>query len=118
MAVDFNKFRDDVLSVGKEVSNKAKDATDYAKIKLDIRAKEDFLAKQYAEFGKRYFEEHEDDENLAEDENFKTIKEARAEIDALKEKILDKKGAVVCDNCGEMQSSDANYCNNCGASLH
>ncbi len=117
MAVDFNKIRDDVISVGKEVSNKAKDATDVAKTKLDIHAKEEFLVKQYAEFGKQYFEEHEDDEEFQENESFKAIKEARAELDALKEKILDKKGAVVCENCGEMQSANANYCNNCGASL-
>lgn len=117
MAVDFNKIKDDIISVGKEVSNTAKDATDLAKTKLDIRAKEDFLEKQYALLGKLYFEEHMDDEDLADNENFKTIREARAQLEELNGKVLDKKGAVVCENCGEKQSASSNYCNNCGASL-
>ena len=114
MAVDFNKIKDDIISVGKEVSNTAKDATDLAKTKLDIRAKEDFLEKQYALLGKLYFEEHMDDEDLADNENFKTIREARAQLEELNGKVLDKKGAVVCENCGEKQSASSNYCNKMG----
>lgn len=46
---------------GKGVSQKAKDITGIAKLKLDIKSKEDYVNKLYMAIGKRYYEMHHED---------------------------------------------------------
>ena len=62
MAFDFEDMKNKIVSAGKEVGDKAKEASSTAKIRLDIRSKEDFLQKQYAELGKLYYEAHKEEE--------------------------------------------------------
>lgn len=117
MAFDFNKLKDDIVSAGKEVGDKAKGATDAAKIKIDIRTKEEFIQKQYAELGKAYFASVEKGEELQAEACMNSIKEAKEEIQRLNDQLMNLQGAVVCSNCGEKQTKGNNYCQNCGASL-
>lgn len=117
MAIDFGKIKSDIVSAGKDISAKAKEVSDGAKIKMDIRTKEDFLAKQYEALGRQYYEAHKDDEDAAEKEYFASIAEAQTELETLKDELLTLQGATICPNCGEKQVSDDNYCKNCGASL-
>ncbi len=56
------------MSAGKDVGQKAKDVSEIAKLKMDIRSKEDFVEKQYAELGKAYYEKHKDEENAETEE--------------------------------------------------
>jgi hypothetical protein len=56
------------MSAGKDVGQKAKDVSGIAKLKMDIRSKEDFVEKQYAELGKAYYEKHKDEENAETEE--------------------------------------------------
>ena len=41
------RMGDTLLSMGKDVSQKAKDMSGIAKLKLNIRSKEDFVKEQY-----------------------------------------------------------------------
>ena len=96
----FDEMKESLVSAGKDVSQKAKEASGVAKLKLDVKSKEDYVEKQYAELGRTYFDAHRDDEENAENEQFKVIKEALAEIERMKTEILNLQGAAECPNCG------------------
>ena len=72
MAIDFGKLKTDLVSAGKEVSGKVSEASNAAKLKLDIHSKEDFVEKQFAELGRAYFETHKD-EDVPEKDYFASI---------------------------------------------
>ena len=83
----FDEMKESLVSAGKDVSQKAKEVSGIAKLKLDVKSKEDYVEKQYAELGRIYFEQHKDEEEPAEAEQFKVIKEALAEIERMKTEI-------------------------------
>ena len=62
MGIDFNKLKTDIVSAGKEVGDKVSEASNVAKLKLDIHTKEDFVEKQFAALGRAYYEAHKDDD--------------------------------------------------------
>ena len=62
MAFDFNKVKENIINVGKDVSVFAKTTSDTAKLKYEIHVKESFLEKQYALLGKAYYEAHKDED--------------------------------------------------------
>ena len=117
MAIDFERVKQEIVSAGKDVGAKAKEVSSVAKIRLDIRAKEDFLEKQYAALGRAYYSAHKD-EDVPEETVFAIIREAEEELERLKDELLTLQGAVVCPSCGLKQPDDSSYCKNCGASLH
>lgn len=86
MAFDFEKFKDNLISVGKDVEEFAKDTTKLAQLKYDIHTKEDFLQKQYALLGKAFYEAHKD-EDVEEKVYFPSIVEAKAELERLNEEL-------------------------------
>ena len=116
MAFDFDKLKENIISIGKDVEEFAKDTSKLAKIKYDIHTKEDFLEKQYALLGRAFYEAHKD-EDVEEKVYFPAIVEAEAELADLKEALLEVQGAVECPNCGEKQSKDDEFCKSCGNSL-
>lgn len=87
MAFDFEKFKDNLISVGKDVEEFAKDTTKLAQLKYDIHTKEDFLQKQYALLGKAFYEAHKD-EDVEEKVYFPSIVEAKAELERLNEELM------------------------------
>lgn len=108
-------MKESLVSAGKDVSQKAKEVSGVAKLKLDVKSKEDYVEKQYAELGRTYFDAHKDDEENAENEQFKVIKEALAEIERMKTEILNLQGAAECPNCGARMPQGASFCSSCGA---
>ena len=92
------KIGDTLVNVGRDVTKKAKDVSGIAKLRLDIRSKEDFIKEQYLELGKAYYE----------------AKEAIAEMER---QILELKKVKVCPDCGAEASDTAGYCSVCGAKL-
>ncbi len=112
----FEKLGDTIVNVGKDVTQKAKDVSGIAKLKLDIKSKEDFIKEQYIELGKVYYEMHKDE--AAEDQaRFDQITEALEEIERMKVQILELKGARKCPDCGAEAADTAEYCSVCGAKL-
>lgn len=116
MAFNFNKVKESILSAGKEVEGFAKDASTIAKIKYDIRVKEDFLEKQYALLGKVFYEAHKD-EDVEESVYFGPIEEAEEALVNLKADLLAAQGAKECPSCGAKQPEKHAFCSKCGASL-
>ncbi|MGN0140767.1 MAG: zinc ribbon domain-containing protein [Roseburia sp.] len=109
--------RETLISTGKDVSQKAKDVSEVAKLKLDIRAKEDFVEKQYVMLGTDYYMKHKDDEESEAAEQFRVIGEALEEIRRMKAEVLRIQGAAECPKCGNRMPAGATYCSNCGAKM-
>ena len=117
MAIDFGKLKTDLVSAGKEVGGKVSEASNAAKLKLDIHSKEDFVEKQYAALGKAYYEKHKDETDCEEAEQFFLIKEALEEIERMKAEVLKIQGAAECPKCGAKMPDAATFCSNCGTKL-
>ncbi len=113
----FDKLGETLVSAGKDVGQKAKDVSEIAKLKLDIKSKEDFVQKQYAALGEVYYAKHKDDENCEEAEQFFLIKEALDEISRMKSEVLRIQGAEECPKCGARMPEGALFCSSCGTKL-
>ena len=101
----FDKLSESLVSAGKDVSQKAKDVSEIAKLKLDIKSKEDYVQKQYEELGRSYYEKHKDEEEGEEAEQFFLIREAVEEIERMKAEVLRDSGfcgmsKVRCEDAG------------------
>lgn len=122
----FDKLSETIVSAGKDVGQKAKDVSEIAKLKMDIKSKEDFVEKQYAELGKAYYEKHKDDETeetgengekTPEQEHFFLISEALGEIERMRAEVLKIQGAAECPKCGAKMPQGASFCSNCGTKM-
>ena len=102
----FDKLSESLVSAGKDVSQKAKDVSEIAKLKLDIKSKEDYVQKQYEELGRSYYEKQ-----------FFLIKEAVEEIERMKAEVLRIQGSAECPKCGAKMPEGAVYCSNCGTKM-
>lgn len=112
----FDKISDTIINVGKDVTQKAKDVSGIAKLKMDIRSKEDFIKEQYIELGKLYYEKYKGSEE-EEQAQFERIDEAMNEIEQMKLQILEIRKAKKCPDCGAEAPDTAGYCSVCGAKL-
>ena len=114
----FDKLGETIVSAGKDVGQKAKDVSEVAKLKMDIRSKEDFVEKQYAALGRIYFEEHKDETECEQSEQIFLIKEALEEVERMKAEVLKIQGSTECPGCGAKMPEDAAFCSNCGTKLN
>lgn len=112
----FSKLGDTIVSVGKDVSQKAKDVSGIAKLKLDIKAKEDFIKEQYILLGKAYYEKNKG-MDVPERAEFERIEEAIEDIAKMELLILELKKARKCSVCGAEAAETAEFCSVCGAKL-
>ena len=80
----FDKLGETIVNVGKDATQKAKDLSGVAKLNLDIKAKEDYVQRQYTELGRIYYEEHKTESEVDGAEHFELIKEALEEIERMK----------------------------------
>lgn len=110
------KIGDTIVNVGKDVTQKAKDVSGIAKLRLDIRAKEDFIKEQYMAIGKEYYERHKE-EAVRDQARFDQIDEALSAITKMKAQILELRGSKKCPECGAETTDAAEYCSVCGAKL-
>lgn len=112
----FDKISDTIANVSKDVTQKAKDVSGIAKLKLDIKSKEDFIKEQYIQIGKAYYKAHKG-EDVAEKDLFARIEEAKDAIADMELQILELKKARKCPKCGAEVAEAAEFCSGCGAKL-
>lgn len=110
----FSKLGESLSEAGKDVSKKAKDMTGIAKLSMDIKAKEDYVNKQYMVIGEQYYELHQEDEEPLFAE-IALIKEAKEEIHRMEQELVGLKGMKKCKSCGNAISQEARFCPSCGA---
>lgn len=96
------------------MSKRAKDLTESTKMDIDIRNKEAYINKQYASMGKKYFEMHENDEEPLFEE-IGLIREAKEEIQRMRDLLVEKKGLKKCSACQELIPQNVQFCPKCGA---
>ena len=118
MTIDFDKLKDDLFSVGKEVGDRVSDVSNIAKLKLELRSKEDFIQRQFAELGRLYYEAHKEAaDSVAVQDLFNSIAETEAQIAETKSTILNLQGAICCPECGEKYQKGYKFCPFCGGEL-
>lgn len=113
----FDRLGESLTSAGKEMTQKAKEVSEITKLKLDIKAKEDYVQGQYALLGMNYYAKHKDEESCEEAEQFFLIREALGEIDRMEAEVLRLQGAAECPSCGAHMPLGAAYCSSCGARM-
>lgn len=112
----FSKLGDTITNVGRDVTQKAKDVSGIAKLKLDIKAKEDYIKEQYVALGKAYYEKNKEND-VPEKAQFARIEEAMEDISRMELMILELKKARKCPGCGAEAAETAEYCSVCGMKL-
>ena len=113
----FDKLGDTIVSVSKDATQKAKDLSDLARLRMEMRAKKDYINKLYQEIGKLYYELHKDDENKEFDDHMQLVKEALDSLEELNRQAGQIKGTVRCENCSQYMPVEADFCSKCGAKL-
>ena len=113
----WDNLKGSLFAAGRDVSQKAKEVSEVAKLKMDIHTKEDFIEKQFASLGRAYYEANKENVSEADAEQFAVIKEAFEEIERMKQQVLDIQGVVQCPNCGKKVPADNSFCSDCGTKL-
>lgn len=113
----WDDLKGSLFAAGRDVSQKAKEVSEMARIKMDIRTKEDFIEKQFASLGRAYYEANKDEASAGDVEQFAVIKEAIDEIARMEQQLLDIQGVVLCPNCGKKSPIGTCFCSDCGTKL-
>lgn len=90
MAIDLERLKDNVVATGREIGEKAKEASETAKLKLDIKGKERELDQLYAALGRVYFTAHQQEQDVPEEVMFHGIRAAEAELAGMKEELQNR----------------------------
>jgi len=108
----FDGLRDKIMTTGKDVSEKARETAAVAKLKAQIAMEENKLKVIYAELGKAYYENPED-ENI---EAYKdSIEMTKNVIAGYQSDLANRKGLKKCSNCGATMAKEVLFCSKCGA---
>jgi len=113
----WDDLKGSLFAAGRDVSQKAKEVSEVAKLKMDIHTKEDFVEKQYAALGRAYYEANKDNASDKDAAAFRVIAEALEEIQRMNQQVMDIQGVVQCPNCGKKVPIGNAFCSDCGAKL-
>ena len=113
----WDDLKGSLFAAGRDVSQKAKEVSEIAKLKMDIHSKEDFVEKQFASLGRAYYQANKDYASEKDAEQFSVITEAIEEIKRMNQQVLDIQGVVQCPNCGKKVPTGNAFCSECGAKL-
>lgn len=106
-----------LFAAGRDVSQKAKEVSEVAKLKMDIHTKEDFVEKQFAILGRAYYEANKENANEKDAAQFAVITEAMEEIQRMNQQVMDIQGVLQCPNCGKKVPTGNAFCSDCGARM-
>lgn len=113
----FNKVGSTISNKSKDVTKKAKDLAEIAKLSGKIAEKEESIKGAYIELGKYVYESQKEDAPEEVAEKFAVIDAAVEEIEGLKREVRKLKGRQECPDCGKEVSYSAAFCSYCGAKL-
>ncbi len=119
MSEMFDKISKKVYSAADNAATVAKDFFDIAKLKFELRKKENGLNDLYERLGRTYYTQitKEVDCNEATKTVIEKIQALLCEIVSLKKKIADLQKQSVCSNCAAPLKADMQYCSNCGQAV-
>lgn len=113
----FEELGEKLAATGAEVSQKAKEVSEIASLRNQIRQQEKAIDDIYIKLGKKYFEAHKDDVSDEAAEDIAAIITALAGIDTLNQQINEIKGCVNCPSCGTAVDGNSAFCPKCGAKI-
>ncbi len=113
----WEELKGSLFAAGRDVSQKAKEVSEVAKLKMDIHTKEEFVEKQFAILGRAYYEANKENVNEKDAEQFDVITEAIDEIERMSQQVLDIQGMVQCTNCGKKVPTGTSFCSDCGTKI-
>lgn len=110
----FNNLRDVISNTSKDVTEKAKDVANVAKLKAQITMEEGKLRGLYADLGKAYYENPEDENIEAYKDSISAVKEI---IESYEKQLSEQKGLRNCPCCGAVVAKDVSFCSKCGTKI-
>lgn len=110
----FNNLRDVISNTSRDVTEKAKDVAATAKLKTQITMEEGKLRGLYADLGKAYYENPEDENIEAYKDSISAVKEL---IESYQKQLSEQKGLRTCPCCGAAVAKDVAFCSKCGTKL-
>ena len=113
----WDDLKGSLFAAGRDVSQKAKEVSEVAKLKMDIHTKEDFVEKQFAILGRAYYEANKDNASEKDAAQFRVIGEAIEEIKRMNQQVLDIQGVIQCPNCGKKLPIGTSFCSDCGTKM-
>lgn len=109
----FDELSDNIVNTTKDLGKMAQNAGDMTKLQYDKKVKEAELAKLYEKLGKKYYEEHKDEDA----EEIKEITAVVLRIKEISEEIMQKKGGKACPKCGALVKDGSRFCSACGEKI-
>ena len=108
-----DELSDSIVNTTKDLGKMAQNAGDLTKLQYDKKVKESELSKLYEKLGKKYYEEHKDED----DENIKEITAVVLRIKEISDEIMQKKGGMACPKCGALVKEGSRFCSECGEKI-
>ena len=107
----FDDLRDKLVATGKDVSEKAKETAAIAKLQTQISVEKNKLKGLYADLGKAYYENPEDENVAAYKDSIDAVMEV---ITSYEKELADMKGLKSCVGCGAPMAKEVLFCSKCG----
>ena len=108
-----DELSDSIVNTTKDLGKMAQNAGDITKLQYDKKVKESELSKLYEKLGKKYYEEHKDED----DESIKEITAVVLRIKEISDEIMQKKGGMACPKCGALVKEGSRFCSECGEKI-
>jgi len=112
-----DKMKDSISEAGQEVSTRAKNASENARINNQIRSNEKKIGKLTEEVGSLCVDRHLDETDTEYEDLFEQIRELKETNQGLQQELAKVSDVKVCAQCGFSNKSTAKFCINCGAPL-
>lgn len=113
----FDQLSGAVTKATRDLSGKAQELADTAKLNSKISDAKSLMKRVYAQIGEEYYKAHKDDADNEFAEKFRMISEAEESIAAYRSELDRMKGTIRCTSCGASVSKDALFCPKCGAKV-
>lgn len=110
----FDELGDNIVNTTKDLGKMAQNAGDMTKLQYDKKVKEQELSKLYEKLGKKYYEEHKEDDS----DEIREVTAAVLRIKEITDELMEKKGGKACPKCGALVKSGAMYCSSCGEKIN
>lgn len=112
-----SKIGKNISNKSKEISQKAKMATDTNSLNNVIKTEEAKIKNQYEEIGKVYYKNHANNPSEEFSDYVKAITESMGKISETQKKIIEIRSQFCCPQCGTAYKKDALFCSKCGTKL-
>lgn len=113
----FDQLAGSLNKVTKDISSKAQEISDTAKLNSRISDANALLKSTFAAIGEAYYEKNKDDESNEFADQFRIVAEAKASIEEYRSEVRRLKGVICCEGCGSEIPKDASFCPKCGAKV-